>query len=85
MESIMLGLIIFALIGFIAWREKHFSQERKDLIGGILSKDATEYKFVTTPPQKKEKKEPVLPEFMDEHSLTDEEFFEAIKKTNEPN
>jgi len=86
MTEIILGLIIFSLIGFIGWREKHFSQERKDLVAGILAKDVREYKFAVTPPVKEKKEvtqEP--PEYVSTSSLSDEEFFEAIRKGNEVN
>lgn len=86
MTEIILGLIIFSLIGFIGWREKHFSQERKDLVAGILAKDIEEYKFAVTPPVKEKKEQPQEPpEFVATSALSDEEFFEAIRKGNEVN
>lgn len=86
MSEIILGLIIFSLIGFIGWREKHFSQERKDLVAGILAKDVNEYKFAVTPPKKEKKETPEEPpEYVSTSSLTDEEFFEAIAKGNKVN
>ena len=85
--ELLLGIIIFALIGFIAWREKHFANERHDLIAALLSRDATEYKITSTPAtQEREIVTPATPSpFIDEHALSDDEWFEAIKKTNEAN
>lgn len=83
MSELILGIIILALIAFIAWREQHFSLERKDLIAGVLSKDIHEFRIATTPIDKK-KEEPKTPsDLVEEQSLSDEEFFEAIKKSNE--
>lgn len=80
--EIMFGLIIFALIGFIAWREKHFTEERKQLISGILSKDVQEFTIATQVPSKKPEPQ-IPPEFIPESDLSDDEFFDAIKKSQE--
>lgn len=82
MTEVILGLIIFALIGFIGWREKHFSVERKDLIAGILSKDVHEFTIATTPIQKVKEAPKQPSELMEESALSDDEFYDAIVRSN---
>jgi hypothetical protein len=81
MSELILGIIILALIGFIAWREKHFVSEKQQLMAFKLSETATEFKIVTEAP-KKEEPTKVSSDFIEEQSLSDDEFFEAIKKSN---
>jgi hypothetical protein len=83
MSELILGVVILALVGFIAWREKLFVQEKKDLLAAKLSENATEFKILTTPPRKEEKTEEVPSEFVPTSALSDDEFFEVIKKSNE--
>ena len=83
MSEVILGIIILALIGFITWRERHFLEEKRQIMGFKLSQTATEFRLVTENP-KKDKDEPKIPsDFVEEQSLSDEDFFEAIKKSNE--
>lgn len=79
-----MGVIILALIGFLAWREKEIRQERKELMTAALTKDPVAYRIAATPPSK-EPEQPAAPEFMPTTEMTDDEFFEAIKKNNEVN
>ena len=82
MTELVMGVIILALIGFIAWREKETRHERRELMTGALTKDPVEYRIAATTPTKEEK--PQAPaEFMPTTEMSDEEFFEAIKKSNE--
>lgn len=83
--EVILGIITLSLIGFIAWREKHFTLERKELIAGILAKDLNDFTVAVTPPQKEEKKVVTPSEFILEESVSDEDWLKAIKKTNEAN
>ena len=82
MTEAILGLIVFALIGFIAWREKHFVSEKQQLMAFKLSETATEFKIVTEQP-KKEEPAKIPTDYIEEQALSDDEFFEAIKKSNE--
>ena len=85
-NEIILGIIVLSLIGFIAWRERQFHQERKDLIAGVLSKDLKDFQIAIAPPEKKGEKEATIPsEWVSEETLDDEAWFKAIKKTNEAN
>jgi hypothetical protein len=82
MSEIILGVIILALIGFITWRERHFLDEKRQIMAFKMSDTVTEFRIATEKPKKDEEAK-VPSEFVDEQSLTDDEFFEAIKKTNE--
>jgi hypothetical protein len=84
MSEIILGVVILALIGFVAWREKHFVEEKKQLMAFKLSENAVEFKIATEKPQKVQEEE-IPSEFIPTNALTDDEFFEAIKKSNEIN
>jgi len=85
METIILGLLIFSLIGFIVWREKHFMQEKQQLISLKLSENVSDFKFSTAPVSKEKKIVELSADYMEEQSLSDEDWFEAIRKTNEVN
>lgn len=77
--EILLGLIIFTLLGYIVWKDYHFSTERKMLLTAALSKTSAE--FVTaTKIDEKEKVEEEVPDVIPQESLSDEEFSKSIHK-----
>lgn len=78
--EILLGFTILAFMGFLIYREKHFSEEKRQLIHALKAKDVQE--FVTAEKVAESKPEPELPpEFIQEQDLSDEDFDKHIKGT----
>lgn len=80
--EIILGLIIFALFGYIIWKDSHFAKERRELLNAVLSKTSIEFATANKITEKvEEPKEEVQSEFIPQDSLSDEEFYDGINKT----
>lgn len=82
--EIILGIIVLALIGYIVWKDKHYGQERRELLNAVLSKTSIEFATANKIGESvDEKKKEELPDIIDQDQLDQKEFEESIKKTNE--
>lgn len=83
MIDILLGVIILALLGYIAYLEYQFKKERKDLLRAIMAKNLTEM-TIAEGVEKQAKREPQPPPTVVESTeLSDEEFDKHIKAINQ--
>lgn len=85
MIDIILSAVIVALLAFIYIKDRDHTQDRRQLINAVLSKNSGEFahaELVVAKPKDKETK--ATPgEFVNEIDLSDDDFFDAIKKSNE--
>lgn len=82
MIEIILGIIILALLGYIVWKDHHFSNERKILLNAALSKTSIEFATANKITEKEEEKvEESLPEFISQDTLDDDEFVAGLRKS----
>lgn len=83
MEIILAGIIV-ALLAFIYLKDKQNASERRSLINGILSKDSAEFAHAEAIVEDiKERRPETTPDFIDQSTLSDDDFFDAVKSTNE--
>ena len=80
--EILLGITIIAFIGFITYREKQFSEEKRQLIHALKSKDVEQF-MVAEHVSEEKSTTPTEPEFVLEQDLEDEDFQKFVKETNE--
>ena len=81
--EIILGIIILALLGYIAWKDYHFGRERVTLINAILSKTSIEFATANKITEKQEEpKEEAPPEYISQDGLSDEEFVAGLRKSS---
>ena len=81
MSEIVLSIVVLALIGFIAWREREIRLERSKFINAILAKNANELRdleFVDKVAPTTKIIEP--PNELLESELDDESFMKILKE-----
>ena len=83
MIDLLLGIIILALLGYIAYLEYQFKKERKDLIRAIMAKDLTEMTIAESVDKQAKRKLPLPPAVVESTELSDEEFDKHIKEVNQ--
>ena len=81
MSELILGLIVLALLGFLAWQEYSNRRERAKFINALIAKTPEEFRDL----ELTEKVEPIKPntqppEFVPEQDIPEEQFNEMIKK-----
>ena len=82
MNEIILGLIIAALLGFMAWERHETKKERTKWINALLAKTTEQYRDLELTDKVKPIETPKVekaPEFVPESDITDEQFKEQIK------
>lgn len=86
MTELILGMIVLALLGYVIWKDHHFSTERRELLNAVLSKNSIEFATANkiSEPQEEKPEEP-QPDYVSQDGLSDDEFIEAINKNNEEN
>lgn len=83
MTDLIFGGIIIILLAFTVVKDREHAKDRRQLITALLSRNSTEFAHAEAVIEVDKDKEPVPAPFVDETSLSDDDFFEAIKKTNE--
>ena len=81
-ETIVLGLIILALLGLLAWQDYNGRKERAKLINALVAKTVNEFRDLELTEKVKPITPPIVkePDLIHESEISDEKFEEMIKR-----